>query len=155
MLNNKLVHIYADGACRGNPGPGGWGVLLQYGAAEKRLYGGELETTNNRMELMAAIQGLESLTRPCQVVMSLDSQYVLKGITEWLPQWLKRNWQTANKQPVKNQDLWQRLVAAQQQHRIEWEWIKGHSGHPGNELADQLANQGVDEVLAKQRTRQG
>lgn len=155
MLNNKLVRIYADGACRGNPGPGGWGVLLQYGAAEKRLYGGELETTNNRMELMAAIQGLESLTRPCRVVMSLDSQYVLKGITEWLPQWLKRNWQTANKQPVKNQDLWQRLVAAQQQHRIEWEWIKGHSGHPGNELADQLANQGVDEVLAKQRTRQG
>lgn len=155
MLNNKLVRIYADGACRGNPGPGGWGVLLQYGAAEKRLYGGELATTNNRMELMAAIQGLESLTRPCQVVMSLDSQYVLKGITEWLPQWLKRNWQTANKQPVKNQDLWQRLVAAQQQHRIEWEWIKGHSGHPGNEAADQLANQGVDEVLAKQRTRQG
>lgn len=147
-----LVRLYADGACRGNPGPGGWGVLLQYGTVEKRLYGGEPDTTNNRMELMAAIQGLESLKRPCGVMVSLDSQYVLKGITEWMPQWLKRNWLTADKKPVKNQDLWQRLHTAQQRHQVRWEWVKGHSGHVGNELADQLANQGVDELLAALRT---
>lgn len=151
MNKSKLVRIYADGACRGNPGPGGWGVLLQYQAVEKKLYGGEANTTNNRMELMAAIQGLEALKQPCCVHASLDSQYVLKGITEWLPQWIKRNWQTADKKPVKNQDLWQRLVIAQQIHEVRWEWVKGHSGHPGNEVADQLANLGVDELLAQQR----
>ncbi|BBL71085.1 ribonuclease HI [Methylogaea oryzae] len=155
MDKTKFVNIYADGACRGNPGPGGWGVLLQYGEAEKRLYGGEAETTNNRMELMAAIQGLETLTRPCAVTVSLDSQYVLKGITEWLPNWIRRNWRTADNKPVKNQDLWQRLAAVQQRHQIRWEWIKGHSGHPGNELADQLANQGVDELLARRKAGKG
>ncbi|TAN51208.1 MAG: ribonuclease HI [Methylococcaceae bacterium] len=152
-MNKKWVHIYADGACRGNPGPGGWGVLLQYGDTEKRLCGGEADTTNNRMELMAAIQGLESLKRPCSVLMNLDSQYVLKGITEWLPGWIRRGWQTADKKPVKNQDLWQRLHLAQQTHEIRWTWIKGHAGHPGNETADRLANQGLDELLQQQRAR--
>ncbi|MCK5924248.1 MAG: ribonuclease HI, partial [Methylococcales bacterium] len=131
---------------RGNPGPGGWGVLLQYGDQEKRLCGGEQESTNNRMELMAAIKGLEALKKPCQLELNTDSTYVLKGITEWMPQWKRRDWKTAGNKPVKNVDLWQRLDQAAQVHEINWCWVKGHSGDPGNECADQLANQGIDEL---------
>ncbi|MBM3204332.1 ribonuclease HI [Candidatus Woesearchaeota archaeon] len=138
------VHIYTDGACRGNPGPGGWGVVLRYKGNEKELFGGEAQTTNNRMELMAAIQGLEALERPCKVILSSDSRYLLNGITAWLPQWIRRNWITANRQPVKNVDLWQRLAKARDIHEVEWRWVKGHSGHPDNERADRLANQGID-----------
>ena len=141
------VYAYTDGACRGNPGPGGWGVLLKYLDKEKELWGGEAETTNNRMELTAAIQALESLTRPCEVCLVTDSSYVAKGIAEWLPNWIKRGWKTTTKEPVKNIDLWQRLEAARLKHQVEWQWVKGHSGHVENERADRLANQGVDEVL--------
>jgi ribonuclease HI len=141
-----LVLIYTDGACRGNPGPGGWGVSLHYGNIQKKLYGGDPNTTNNRMELMAAIQALESLKRACEVHIHTDSKYVLQGITEWLPNWKKRNWKTASNHPVKNEDLWRRLDAATINHSIKWLWIKGHSGNIGNELADQLANQGIDEL---------
>lgn len=140
------VNIFTDGACRGNPGPGGWGVLLQFADQEKRLHGGDPQTTNNRMELMAAIIGLESLKKPCKINLSTDSQYVLKGITEWLPNWKKRGWKTAAKRPVKNDDLWKRLEAALQRHEVKWEWVKGHSGHPGNECADELANLGIDSL---------
>lgn len=143
------VHLFTDGACRGNPGPGGWGVLLRYGDREKRLYGAEEHTTNNRMELMAAIQGLEALTRPCTVVLTTDSQYVRNGITQWLVQWKKRDWKTADRKPVKNVDLWQRLDAAAARHRVRWEWVRGHTGHPENEIADALANQAIDEMAAK------
>ncbi len=141
------VTIYTDGACRGNPGPGGWGAILQYGDREKELYGAEKDTTNNRMELMAAIRALEELKRPCDVTLTTDSQYVRKGITEWLPNWKKRGWKTADKKPVKNQELWQRLEKAAEKHKIHWKWIKGHSGHPENERADSLANQAIDEAL--------
>ncbi|NBW24845.1 MAG: ribonuclease HI [Betaproteobacteria bacterium] len=140
------VTIYTDGACKGNPGPGGWGVLLcAPDGTRKELCGGELGTTNNRMEMMAVIQALEALKRPCAVTLHLDSQYVLKGITEWLPGWKAKGWKTASKQPVKNVDLWQRLdhVVAHGGHRIDWRWVKGHAGDPGNERADALANQGV------------
>jgi ribonuclease HI len=143
------VEAWTDGACRGNPGPGGWGVLLRYKGKEKTLYGGELETTNNRMELMAAIQALESLTRQCKVQLTTDSQYVQKGITEWLPNWKRRGWKTAAKKPVKNVDLWRRLDKAVAEHHVEWHWVRGHSGHPENELADTLANQAIDELLQK------
>lgn len=143
----KVVEIYTDGACKGNPGPGGWGVLMRYGEAEKELYGGEADTTNNRMELMAAIVALESLTRPCNVILTTDSQYVRQGITEWLAGWKRRNWKNAAKKPVKNADLWQRLDQATQGHTIDWRWVKGHSGHAENERADQLANKGVEELL--------
>lgn len=142
------VEIFTDGACRGNPGPGGWGAVLRYGGHEKELYGGEAETTNNRMELMAAIRGLESLKRSCVVDLTTDSQYVRKGITEWMANWKRNGWRTANRQPVKNQELWQRLDQAATKHEIHWHWIKGHSGHPENERADQLANRGIDELLA-------
>ena len=142
------VQIFTDGACRGNPGPGGWGAVLQYGTHQKELYGGDPETTNNRMELMAASMALESLTRPCTVTLTTDSIYVQKGITEWLAAWKRRGWQTADKKPVKNQDLWERLESAVRSHRVKWEWIKGHSGHAENELADQLANRAIDEMLA-------
>lgn len=142
------VAIYTDGACRGNPGPGGWGAILRRGADEKELYGGELNTTNNRMELMAAIRALEALKRPCEVVVTTDSEYLRKGITEWLAQWKQRGWRTTGKKPVKNQDLWERLEQAAQSHRIRWDWIKGHSGHPENERADQLANRAIDEMLS-------
>jgi ribonuclease HI len=142
------VHIYTDGACRGNPGPGGWGAILRYGSHEKELYGAERETTNNRMELMAAIQALEALTRGCDAVVTTDSEYLRKGITEWLPQWKRRGWKTAAKQPVKNQDLWERLERAIERHRVRWEWIKGHSGHEENERADALANRAIDEMLS-------
>ena len=140
------VRIYTDGACRGNPGPGGWGVVLQWNSREKQLCGGERPTTNNRMELMAAIQALETLKRPCQVALYTDSQYVRKGITQWVEGWQARGWKTAAKKPVKNVDLWQRLVAAEARHEVEWHWVKGHAGDPGNELADELANRGLEQA---------
>ena len=141
-----MVEAFTDGACRGNPGPGGWGVLLRFNGKEKRLCGGEADTTNNRMELMAVIQALESLSRECTVKVTSDSQYVLKGINEWMENWKKRGWKTAAKKPVKNVDLWQRLDKARESHEIEWAWVKGHSGHIENEIADELANQGIDEL---------
>ncbi len=145
------IEIYTDGACKGNPGPGGWGVLLKHGSTEKELFGGEPSTTNNRMELMAVIQALTALKKPCDVTLFLDSQYVLKGITEWIPGWKAKGWRTASKQPVKNVELWQRLDAlvSTAGHRIEWRWVKGHSGDPGNERADALANKGVDQALGR------
>ena len=141
-----MVEIYTDGACRGNPGPGGWGALLIYDGTEKEFYGGERDTTNNRMELMAAIQGLEALNRPCQVKLTTDSEYVKKGITEWLENWKKRGWKTANKKPVKNADLWQRLEKAASSHEVSWHCVKGHSGHTENDRVDALANRGIDEL---------
>ncbi len=140
------VEIFTDGACRGNPGPGGWGVLLRHSGREKTLHGGEGVTTNNRMEMMAAIMGLESLKRPCKVVLTTDSQYVLKGVTEWLANWKRRGWKTADKKPVKNEDLWRRLDAAVARHQVEWQWVRGHTGHEENERVDALANRGIDEM---------
>jgi ribonuclease HI len=142
-----LVEIFTDGACRGNPGPGGWGVLLRSKNNEKELYGAEANTTNNRMELTAAIVALEQLKRPCQVVLTTDSIYVKKGITEWLQQWKARNWKTAAKKPVMNVELWKRLEAASNGHQIDWRWVKGHSGHDENERVDQLANRAIDEMM--------
>ena len=139
-----IVEVFTDGACRGTPGPGGWGALLRYGAHEKELCGGEAETTNNRMELMAAIRALEALTRPTDVRVTTDSQYVKQGITAWLPAWKARGWRTADRKPVKNMDLWQRLETALTPHRVEWRWIRGHAGHPENERADALARRGID-----------
>lgn len=139
------VEIYTDGGCRGNPGVGGWGALLRMGGHEKELKGAEADTTNNRMELTAAIEGLKALKRPCKVILTTDSQYVKNGITQWLPNWKKNNWRTAAKKPVKNQDLWQALDAAIQPHEIEWAWVKGHAGHAENERVDELANQAMDE----------
>jgi ribonuclease HI len=146
-MSQFRVEVFTDGACRGNPGPGGWGVLWRYKDKEKQLYGGEAYTTNNRMELLAAIIALETLTRPCQVCLTTDSQYVKQGITQWITQWKQRGWKRANQEPVKNEDLWQRLDTVTQQHQVEWRWIKGHNGHPDNEIADQLANQGIELVL--------
>lgn len=143
------VEIYTDGACKGNPGPGGWGALLRCNGHEKELCGGEAETTNNRMELLAVISALTTLTRPCTIILHTDSQYVKNGITTWIHGWKKNGWKTADKKPVKNVDLWQALDAAQQRHRIDWRWVKGHSGHEFNERADQLANQGVDKALGR------
>lgn len=140
------IEIFTDGACRGNPGPGGWGVLLRYNDTEKSLYGGEKDTTNNRMELTAAIKGLQAITRPANIILTTDSKYVMHGITEWMANWKKRGWKTANKKPVKNVDLWQQLDQEIQQHTIDWQWVKGHSGHRENEIADQLANKGIDEL---------
>ncbi len=142
----KSVEIFTDGACRGNPGPGGWGALLQFQDAEKTLYGGEPDTTNNRMELRAAIEGLKALREACQVGVTTDSQYVRKGITEWIHNWKRKGWKTAAKKPVKNADLWQALDQECARHHIKWHWVKGHSGHRENEIADQLANQGIDEL---------
>jgi ribonuclease HI len=139
----RTCHIYTDGACKGNPGPGGWGALLEYDGKERELFGGERATTNNRMELMAVIEALSALKRPCRVILHTDSQYVQKGITEWLPQWKARGWRTAAKEPVKNADLWKRLDEAAVPHEIQWVWVRGHSGHDGNERADALANRGV------------
>lgn len=146
----KKITIYTDGACKGNPGPGGWGVLLQYNGREKTMHGGEPQTTNNRMEMMAAISALETLREACEVTLFTDSKYVMQGLTEWLPGWKARGWKTASKQPVKNQDLWERLDAAVQRHKIDWRWVKGHAGDPGNEMADQLANTGILEMQAAQ-----
>ena len=145
------IDIYTDGACKGNPGPGGWGVLLKSAGTEKVLYGGELATTNNRMEMTAVIRALEALKRPCAVTLYLDSQYVLKGITEWLPGWKARGWRTAARQPVKNVELWQELDALVSQggHTIDWRWVRGHNGDPGNERADALANLGVEVALGR------
>ncbi|MEH6469530.1 MAG: ribonuclease HI [Porticoccus sp.] len=142
----KELEIFTDGACRGNPGPGGWGALLRYAGKEKTLYGGEVETTNNRMELTAAIEALAELKQPCIVILTTDSEYVRQGITSWLENWKKRGWKTASKKPVKNVDLWQRLEDEAARHQVEWHWVKGHSGHRENEIADQLANRGIDEL---------
>jgi len=143
------VDIYTDGACSGNPGPGGWGAVLRYGTREREICGGEAtETTNNRMELMAAIQALESLTRPVEVRVHTDSTYVRDGITKWLPNWKRNGWRTAAKQPVKNADLWQRLEAAAGRHEVRWHWVKGHAGHPENERADRLALRGLQEAAS-------
>jgi len=142
----KRVALFTDGACRGNPGPGGWGVLLRYGDHERELYGGEPATTNNRMELRAAIEGLKALREPCEVTLTTDSTYVMKGLTEWLPGWKARGWRTAGRKPVKNAELWQALDAEARRHQVHWEWVKGHSGHEGNERADALANRGIEEL---------
>lgn len=144
----KNVDLFTDGACRGNPGNGGWGVLLRYGGHEKELYGGERETTNNRMELTAVIMGLKQLKQPCRVRITTDSRYVMQGATEWLEGWKRRNWRTAAKKPVLNQDLWRRFDGLATEHEIDWKWVRGHSGHPENEKADQLANRGIDELTA-------
>ncbi len=140
------LSIYTDGACRGNPGPGGWGAVLMYGDTQKELFGGAENTTNNRMELQAAIEGLKALKRGCDITLYTDSQYVRQGITEWITNWKKRGWKTAAKKPVKNADLWQELDQQAQRHSINWVWVKGHAGNAGNELADQLANRGIDEM---------
>ena len=142
----ERVEIFTDGACKGNPGRGGWGVLLRIGKHEKELFGGELETTNNRMELTAVIQSLEALKRPCAIRLHTDSQYVQKGISEWIHNWKKRGWKTADKKPVKNDDLWRRLDQLASQHHVEWIWVKGHAGHDENERADALANKGVESL---------
>jgi len=149
MKKEKGVKIYTDGACSGNPGPGGWGVLLCYGECKKTLSGAEPHTTNNRMELMAAIMGLRSLKRGCEVVLVTDSEYVKKGITEWLPAWKQKNWKTSKNKPVLNQDLWEALEAEVQRHMVTWEWVKGHSGHPENDLVDELARKAITELSKK------
>lgn len=145
------IDVYTDGACKGNPGPGGWGVLMKSGTTEKELFGGELNTTNNRMEMLAVIEALSALKRPCAVTLYVDSQYVLKGITEWLPGWKAKGWRTASKQPVKNVDLWQRMdeLVSNGGHTIDWRWVRGHNGDPGNERADVLANRGVALALGQ------
>jgi ribonuclease HI len=146
-MKGKVVTLYTDGACKGNPGRGGWGAYLRWSDHEKSLFGGELETTNNRMELLAAIEGLKALNRPCQVELYTDSQYVRKGMTEWIQNWKKQGWKTASRQPVKNVDLWRTLDEMVSKHKVNWHWVKGHSGHPGNEMADSLANKGAESVL--------
>ena len=146
MTENKTVTLYTDGACKGNPGKGGWGVLMRYGSHEKELFGGEAHTTNNRMELTAIIQGLAAIKRPCAVVIYTDSQYVKNGMEKWIHGWKKNGWKTASKQPVKNEDLWQQLDRLAAQHQIQWQWVRGHAGHAENERADALANQGVASV---------
>jgi len=145
------IEIFTDGACRGNPGPGGWGALLRLGKHEKKIYGGEQETTNNRMELMAAIMALQALKKPSQVDLTTDSQYVRKGITEWMDGWKAKGWKNSARKPVKNTDLWQLLDIQNQRHQIAWHWVKGHSGHLENELADELANRGIDELSTRPR----
>lgn len=143
------IEIYTDGACRGNPGPGGWGAVLRSGEHVKELFGGEQDTTNNRMEMTAVVNALTALKKPSEVTLTTDSQYVRKGITEWIHNWKKNGWKTAAKQPVKNADLWQQIDALSAEHTIRWEWVKGHSGHPENERVDALANRGIDEMEAK------
>ena len=151
MATEENICIFTDGGCRGNPGPGGWGALLQTGAIEKELWGGEANTTNNRMELTAVIRALEALKQPSAAHVLTDSQYVQKGISEWIHNWKRNGWRTADKKPVKNADLWQILDALAKQHEIKWQWVKGHAGHPGNERADSLANRGIDELLANRQ----
>ncbi len=146
MSKSPIVEIFSDGACRGNPGPGGWGALLRHGDTEKTLWGGEAETTNNRMELLAVIEALRALKRPSSVRITTDSKYVMQGITSWMTNWKKRGWKTAAGKPVKNQDLWRQLDEEIGRHQAEWAWVKGHSGHRENEIADQLANRGIDEL---------
>lgn len=143
----KTVVVHTDGACRGNPGPGGWGALLSWNGSRRELSGGESPTTNNRMELLGAISALEALREPCSVELYTDSKYVMQGLTEWLPGWKRRGWKTADKKPVKNQDLWERLDAAAARHEVRWHWVKGHAGNEGNEAADRLANQGLESAL--------
>lgn len=145
------VEIHTDGACRGNPGPGGWGAVLRVRDQERELYGAEADTTNNRMELTAAVAALQALKRPCRVTLVTDSEYVRRGITEWLPGWKRRGWRTAANKPVRNEDLWRALEQAAATHQIRWQWVRGHSGNPGNERADALANRGIDELLRQQR----
>lgn len=147
--DSKVVEIYTDGACKGNPGIGGWGALLRYAGHEREIFGGERLTTNNRMELLAAIRALESLKRPCKVHLHTDSQYLQKGISQWIDSWKLRNWRTAEKKPVKNEDLWKLLDHLSQLHEIEWCWVRGHSGHDDNERADELANRGVEMISAE------
>jgi len=150
-MSKKQVEIFTDGACRGNPGPGGWGALMRFNNTEKTLYGAEPDTTNNRMEMTAVIEALRALTRPCVVAVTTDSTYVKKGITEWIQNWKKRGWKTASKQPVKNADLWQTMDELAQKHEISWHWVKGHSGHAENEKADELANLAIDNMLQENR----
>jgi ribonuclease HI len=147
MSEDKIVDLFTDGACKGNPGVGGWGVLMRYGGTEKTLHGGERDTTNNRMELLAVIQGLQALSRRCRVRVHTDSQYVQKGISEWLENWIRRGWKTSAGAAVKNQDLWQMLAVEAKRHDVSWHWVKGHAGHIENERADALANEGVRQVL--------
>jgi ribonuclease HI len=151
-VNADTVEIFTDGACRGNPGPGGWGAILRYRGRERELSGAEPETTNNRMELTAAIEALQTLKRPCSVELVTDSQYVKQGITAWLPGWKRRGWRAASGQPVKNQDLWEQLDALTRIHQVEWFWVRGHSGHPENERADRLANLAIDRLPTRQST---
>ncbi|ROR32678.1 ribonuclease HI [Inmirania thermothiophila] len=148
-MTTDVVEIFTDGACRGNPGPGGWGALLRWRGHERELSGAEAQTTNNRMELTAAIRALEALKRPSAVVLITDSEYLQRGVTEWLPRWKARGWRTASRQPVKNQDLWRRLDELLARHRVEWRWVRGHSGHAGNERADALARRAIDEMLGR------
>jgi ribonuclease HI len=146
-MTNEIIEIFTDGACKGNPGVGGWGALLRTKGKEREMYGGEAHTTNNRMELMGAIAALEVLSRPCHIKLHTDSKYVQQGISEWVHGWKQRGWKTSSKQPVKNEDLWRRLDEATGRHKIEWIWVKGHAGHAENERADQLANRGVEDIL--------
>ena len=148
-MSAPSVYLYTDGACKGNPGTGGWGVLMRYGRHEKELFGGEAQTTNNRMELSAVIEGLAALTRSCRVVICTDSQYVKNGMEKWIHGWKRNDWKTAAKQPVKNAELWQRLDELAAQHQIEWQWVRGHTGHPENERADELANRGAAQAAAR------
>ena len=145
-MTKQILNIWTDGACKGNPGIGGWGALLRYGENEKEIFGGEADTTNNRMELTAVIKALQALKKPCDVVIHIDSQYVKNGMTQWIANWKKNNWRTANRKPVKNVDLWQQLDELVQSHNVSWQWVKGHSGDPGNEAADALANKGVESL---------
>ena len=147
-MSAPSVYLYTDGSCKGYPGPGGWGELMRYGRHEKELFGGEAQTTNNRMELSAVIEGLAALTRPCRVVICTDSQYVKNGMEKWIHGWKRNGWKTAAKQPVKNAELWQRLDELAAQHQIEWQWVRGHTGHPENERADELANRGAAQAAA-------
>ena len=146
MTDQTTLHMWTDGACKGNPGPGGWGVLMTYGPHSRELFGGEAHTTNNRMELMAVIQGLAALTRSSEVHLHVDSSYVMNGMTKWIHGWKRNGWRTADKKPVKNAELWQELETQVARHEVRWEWVKGHAGDPGNERADQLANLGVEQV---------
>jgi ribonuclease HI len=149
MTDLTTVEIFTDGACKGNPGPGGWGAVIRSGANEKEISGGEAQTTNNRMEMMAAVEALNALKRPCRVILSTDSKYVMDGITKWVFGWQKNGWKTADRKPVKNAEIWQALVAATARHKVEWKWVKGHAGHPENERADQLASAAAEQFRAR------